>query len=62
MNLQEIIEPIGVFLESTFESVLVPISNMFNWVVIFGGFIGLFVWLKMQSSFNKQAEKEGTIA
>lgn len=62
MNLQEIIEPLGVFLESTFEGVLMPISNLFNWAVIVGGFVGLFVWLKMQSDYNKKAEKEGNIA
>lgn len=45
----------------TFESILEPIGDGFNWVCIVGGFIGLFIWLKMQGSYNKEAERTGGI-
>ncbi len=61
MNLQSIIDPIGKIVEDSFESVLVPISEMFNWGVIVLGLVGLGIWLKMQGDYNKKAQREGTL-
>ena len=45
----------------SFETLLEPIGDGFNWICIVGGFIGMFVWLKMQGSFNKEAKRTGGI-
>ncbi|MCW8896510.1 MAG: hypothetical protein OQJ96_03785 [Flavobacteriales bacterium] len=37
-----------------------PYFNL-NVAFIILGFIGLFVWLKMQAKFNKEAEEKGTL-
>jgi hypothetical protein len=62
MNIQEIITPLGQLVEDSFNGLLVPISEMFNWAVIFGGVVGLAIWLRMQSAYNKKAKDEGGLA
>lgn len=62
MNLQQIVEPLAKIVDSTFRSVLVPISDGFNWAVIVLGFVGLFFWLKMQKDFNAKAKRDNTLA
>jgi hypothetical protein len=61
MNTQEIITPIGKFIEWTFETVLVPISAGFNWAVIAFGFVAIAFWLRLQKKFSAKAKQEGTI-
>lgn len=61
MNLQDIVDPLAKAMESSFEGLLVPIGDAFNWVVIVGGVVGLFVWLKMQNDYTAKAKKDGTI-
>ena len=61
MNLQDILNPFVDFCQWTFKHVLEPMSHWFNIVCIIGGFVGLFLWLKMQKNFNEKAKKEGTI-
>lgn len=62
MNLQQIVEPLAKIVDDTFRVFLVPISEGFNWVVIAGGFIGLFIWLKLQNGYNRKAKENNTIA
>jgi hypothetical protein len=61
MNTQEIITPIGKFIEWTFETVLVPISAGFNWGVIAFGLVAIGFWLRLQKKYSAKAKQEGTI-
>ncbi len=61
MNLQSFLTPIAEFLVWIFDSLLVPISDAFNWVVIIIAIVGIFGWLRMLKSYNVKAEQEGTI-
>ncbi len=47
---------LGHGLESLFEYTLIPISGVFNFLVICLGFFGLFFWLWKQGKYNKQAK------
>lgn len=59
MNTQEIITPVAKFIEWTFETFLVPISDPFNSAVVCLGFIGLAFWLWLQKKYTAKAKKEG---
>ena len=59
MNTQEIITPVAKFIEWTFETLLVPISDPFNSAVVLLGFIGLAFWMRLQKKYTEKAEKEG---
>ena len=61
MNTQDLITPLAQFIEWTFQTVLLPISDMFNWGVIALGLVGLACWLRLQSKYNARAEQDGTI-
>ena len=61
MNTQDIINPAAQFIEWTFSTVLLPISNSFNWAVIGLGLVGLLFWLRLQKKYNVRAEQDGTI-
>lgn len=61
MNTQEVITPLAQFIEWTFNTVLVPMSESFNWAVIGVGVVGLVFWLRLQKKYNAQAEQDGTI-
>ena len=61
MNTQDLITPLAQFIEWTFQTVLLPISDMFNWGVIALGLTGLAFWLRLQSKYNARAEQDGTI-
>lgn len=58
---QDILYPLGKFLESTFEVGLLPITDLFNYGAIVLGFVGLAIWLRMQLNYTAQAKREGTI-
>jgi len=61
MNTQEIITPVAKFIEWTFETVLVPISSGFNWVVIALGLGGIAFWLRLQKKYTAKAKQSGNI-
>lgn len=61
MNTQDLINPLAQFIEWTFQTLLLPISDMFNWGVIALGLAGLAFWLRLQSKFNARAKQDGTI-
>lgn len=55
MNLNEILVPVQDLLTWTF-GIFEVLGNSFNNVVIVLGFVGLFIWLRKQLKFNKEAE------
>lgn len=61
MNLQSILNPIVEALQWSFRYILEPMTNWFNWLCILGGFIGIYIWLRMQKKFTAKAQQEGTI-
>ena len=61
MNTQDLITPLAQFVEWTFQTVLLPISDMFNWGVIALGLAGLAFWLRLQSKYTARAAQDGTI-
>ncbi len=61
MNLQQIVEPLAKLVDDTFRNVLVPISDGFNWAVIALGFVGLFIWLRMQNNYTRKAKQDNTL-
>ncbi len=61
MNTQDLITPLAQFIEWTFQTVLLPISDMFNWGVIALGLAGLAFWLRLQAKYNARAAQDGTI-
>jgi len=61
MNLQDVITPIGKFVEWTFENLLVPILVPFNLGVIVLGLCGLAFWLRKQRQYTEQARQNGDI-
>ena len=61
MNLQDVITPIGTFVEWTFENLLVPILAPFNLGVIVLGLCGLVFWLRKQRQYTEQARQNGDI-
>jgi len=61
MNLQELITPVAKFIEWTFQTVLVPMSNPFNLGVILLGLAGIALWLRKQGKFSAEAREKGGI-
>ncbi|MFZ6053132.1 hypothetical protein [Halocola ammonii] len=61
MTLEDILIPIGDFLVATFETVLVPMSEPFNWLCVAGGVLGIAVWLVWQNKLNAKAERTGEL-
>ena len=47
---------VAQFIEWTFNTVLLPINNSFNWAVIGLGLVGLLFWLRLQKKYNVRAE------
>lgn len=62
MNTQDIITPIGKFLEWSFETFLVPVTGPFNLATIALGLGGLVFWLRLQNRYNKEAKEAGRVA
>jgi hypothetical protein len=52
---------LGDFFMWLFENTLEPLGNLPNWSFIVLGFIGMFIWLKMQKDFNAEAKSKGTL-
>lgn len=61
MNLQDLITPVGKFVEWTFETVLVPLSNPFNLGVVVLILGGIAFWLRKQRQYTAQARQSGDI-
>ena len=52
---------IGDFFYWLFENTLEPLGDIPNWGFIVLGFIGMFIWLKMQKDFNAKAKSTGEL-
>lgn len=61
MNLQTVLQPIVELAQWSYKYLLVPSLGMMNTICIIGGFVGLFLWLRMQKNFTAKAKKEGTL-
>ncbi len=51
--------PLGDLITWTFDNLLVPVGELGinpNVIFLLMGFAGMFLWLKMQSKYNKEAE------
>lgn len=48
-------------IDDSFNMVLVPMSDPFNWACVVIAIVGMFVWLKMQGDYNKRAQKNNEI-
>lgn len=62
--MEYLVGPIGAFMKWTFDSILVPLGDLpvylnpnTAFIVLIG--LGLLYWLKVQSDFNKKAERDG---
>lgn len=56
MNSTDVLVSIGDFILWTTELLFENIGNLFNDSMIVLGFIGLFIWLRIQHKYNKEAE------
>ncbi len=61
MNLNEILRGIGDLITWTFDTFLVPLGQMPNYAFILLGVFGMFLWLKMQGTYNRKSKEQGTI-
>jgi len=59
MNTQELLYPIGKFVEWTFVNVLELLANPFNTVVFILSLVSLVVWLKVLNRYVVKAKAEG---
>lgn len=59
MNTQDIITPIGKFIEWTFVNVYEPIADPFNAGVLILGLVSLVIWLKVLNGYVAKAKAEG---
>ena len=59
MNIQQIIDPIGKFIEWTFVNVYEPLANPFNLAVVILSLVSLVVWLKVLNGYVVKAKAEG---
>lgn len=55
MTSTDILVSIGDFILWTTEILFENIGNLFNDAMIVLGFIGLFIWLRLQNKYNKEA-------
>ena len=55
MTSTDIIKGVGDFILWTTEIVYENIGNLFNDAMIILGFIGLFIWLRIQHKYNQEA-------
>lgn len=61
-----IVNPIAAFLKWTFDYILVPLGELPdiinpNYLFLYIGFIGLFIWLFLLRRYRKKAERENTL-
>lgn len=61
MNIQEIIKPIGKFIEWIFVNVYEHVADPFNAGVVILSLVALVVWLKVLNGYVTKAKTEGKI-
>ncbi len=60
MSSTDVFVGIGDLVSSTFV-LLEAGGNFVNYTFLIGGFVGLFIWLKMQANYNKEAAANNTL-
>jgi len=60
MNVQDIVYPLGEFLQWTF-GILEFLGNFPNTLMTIGGFVGFGLWLMLQRKFDAKAVKENSL-
>ena len=60
MTYTELVEATGDGLLWTTSALFENIGNIFNYGVIVLGFVGLFIWLRLQAKYNKEAANDPT--
>lgn len=58
MTYTEFVEDLGDGLLWTTEILFESVGNVFNYAVIVLGFVGLFIWLRLQAKYNKEAAND----
>tara|TARA_Y100000739_G_C20195283_1_gene278525 strand:- start:18 stop:206 length:189 start_codon:yes stop_codon:yes gene_type:complete len=61
MNTQDVIYPIGEFLEWTFDSILMPMADPLNLGILLLSLVGGIYWLYLQKKYTDKAKNDGTI-
>ena len=61
MNLQELLTPVAKFVEWSFETLLIPVSNPINTAVVVLIVSGIGMWLRKQGKFTAEARRNGGI-
>ncbi len=61
MNTQDVIYPIGDFIEWTFDSILMPMADPLNLGILLLSSVGGIYWLYLQKKYTDKAKKDGTI-
>lgn len=60
MTYTEFVEALGDGLLWTTEILFETVGNIFNYAVIVLGFVGLFIWLRLQAKYNREAANDPT--
>jgi len=60
MNYNELVYGLGELLLWTTELLFEVVGNIFNYGAIVLGFIGLFIWLRLQAKYNREAANDPT--
>lgn len=60
MTYTEFVEELGDLLLWTTELLFETVGNVFNYAVIVLGFVGLFIWLRLQAKYNREAANDPT--
>lgn len=58
MTYTELVVALGDGLLWTTEILFETVGNIFNYAVIVLGFVGLFIWLRLQAKYNRQAAND----
>jgi len=56
MTYTEFVEATGDFILWTTDILFENVGNIFNYAVVILGFVGLFIWLRLQAKYNREAE------
>lgn len=59
--MNELFYSVAHIVEDSFVLLLEPIGNMFNYLVIVLGLIGLVFWLRLQKKYTKKAIENGDL-
>lgn len=58
MTYTELVKELGGLILWTTELLFESVGNIFNYGVIVLGFVGLFIWLRLQAKYNREAAND----